>query len=352
MRIIIFFFLIIIVLIRLLTQTPSWREGDLVRISSAVYNEPSIIKNKQKLKIANLNIFLPVFPQIYYGDYIVIEGEVNGSELKNPVIRQLKHQTNFLPNFRNKLLDFYKQGLPEPHSSLVAGIVIGSKESIPFDFWDSLRRTGTLHVVVASGMNVTFVAAFFLSLFICFLPRRVAVILAILGIWLYSCLAGFQAPIIRAAIMGTISFGAQIFGKVYNALNALIITLFLMVLIDPQIVFDLGFILTFGATLGLIIFESRINDKLKFIPEIFRQGLASSLAAQIVVLPIIFYYFRSFNILSPLINALVLWTIPIIILIGSMAGVIGVLAPPLGKIILLLAYPMTFWFVKVIGLFS
>ncbi|MBU0768403.1 MAG: ComEC/Rec2 family competence protein, partial [Proteobacteria bacterium] len=65
-----------------------------------------------------------------------------------------------------KLLEFYKNAFPSPHSSLVAGVVIGSKEGISGNFWESLKNSGTLHVVVASGMNVTLVAGFLMTLFL------------------------------------------------------------------------------------------------------------------------------------------------------------------------------------------
>jgi hypothetical protein len=88
------------------------------------------------------------------------------------------------------------------------------------------------------------------------------------------------------------------------------------------------------------------------VPGIFREGFSTSLAAQIGVAPILFVTFGQFNLLSPIINALVLWTIPPITIIGGIGGIIGLMIPFFGKLILLLSYPLTSWFIWIVELFS
>jgi hypothetical protein len=69
-----------------------------------------------------------------------------------------------------------------------------------------------------------------------------------------------------------------------------------------------------------MLFEKRLRKALKFTPEVLKEGLSTSFAAQIGVAPILFVTFGQFNILFPLINALVLWTIPYIMILGSVGG--------------------------------
>jgi competence protein ComEC len=207
-------------------------------------------------------------------------------------------------------------------------------------------------VVVASGMNVTLVAGFLLNLLILVLPRRQAVPVTLIGIWCYSLIAGFDAPIIRAAIMGSIGFTAQVLGKLYYAWRALAFSALAMLIIQPKWVGDIGFILSFVATASLMIFEAKIRKYLMKIPVILREGLSTSLAAQIGVAPILLVTFGQFNLLSPLINALVLWTIAPITIIGAIGGLIGVFVPGLGRMILYLTFPLSAWFVYIVNIFN
>jgi hypothetical protein len=101
-----------------------------------------------------------------------------------------------------------------------------------------------------------------------------------------------------------------------------------------------------------MVFEKKIAKFLKFLPKIIKEGFSTSFAAQIGVAPVLFVTFGQFNPLSPVINGLVIWTIPYIMILGSLGGVVGLLIPPLGKFILYICYPLTWWFTKIVELFS
>ena len=242
--------------------------------------------------------------------------------------------------------------MPIDHAGLISGVTIGSKQGISEGFWEKLKNSGTVHVVVASGMNVTLVASFLINFLILFLPRKRAVFAAISGIWIYSLLSGFDAPIVRAAIMGSLAFGAVALGRLYVAWRALFISAAAMLIIKPDWVTDLGFILSVVATASLMLFERKIYRMMHFVPGIFREGLSTSFAAQIGVAPIIYATFGQFNILSPIANALVLWTIPLMTTIGMVSGLVGVITPSFGRIFLYLTYPLTSWFIFVVELFG
>lgn len=344
--------LIVLVFVRYFTSQPVYVYGQKIRITTRVSSEPARSAFYQNLKLAGLKISLPRHPEINYGDEVIIEGIVIGKNLEDARIISVSPSQSIFPKIRNYFADFYSRNLPQPDASLVAGIVLGAKSSLPKDFWNSLTKTGTAHVVVASGMNVTFVAGFLMSTFLLFMKRRAAVVFAMAGIWMYSALSGFDAPIVRAAVMGSIAFSAQEFGRLINAWKVLVLSGLIMLIMVPNWLSDIGFILSFVATLSLMLFEKKIEGFVKFLPGFFREGFATSLAAQIGVAPIIFVTFGQFNILSPIINALVLWTIPLVMAIGAVAAVAGVVFEPLGRVILYLAYPLTSWFIAIVGLFS
>ena len=355
---VIFVLLILLVFIRYFSTRPGFQDGQKVRITGKITTVPIKYSDSQRVEIAGLKTYLPLFPEIFYGDKIVVEGVVEnkdlprGGLLKDPKLLEKVEGNNFLENFRQKIISFYQKYLPEPHASLVAGITLGAKSSLPEDFWNSLKKTGTAHVVVASGMNVTFVAGFLMAAVVLFVPRRRAIPLVLVGILFYCALAGFDAPIVRAGVMGALAFLAQETGRLASSFRILAISALLMLVFRPDWITDLGFILSFVATASLMVFQRGIEKRLMKVPNLIREGLSTSLAAQIGVTPILFVTFGYFNILSPIINALVLWTVPALMIIGATAGLIGLIIPPLGSLILYLAYPLTWWFVKVVEIFG
>ena len=346
----IFLFLIFLIFLRFYSTRPIYKNGDFIRITSKVYNEPIIYERLQYLKIQGLKIYLPKYPAVNYGDTIFVEGKINDKKLVSPKLIEIKETKNFLYNFRQKLIDFYKASLPEPFSSLVAGTVIGSK-NMPESFWDKLKDTGTAHVVVASGTNVTLTAAFLIGVLTVFLKRRHAILITALGILGYVIISGFDAPIVRAGIMGGILLFSQEKGRVVSTWRILIYSALIMLIIKPVWITDLGFILSYVATISLILFQKIIDLRLKLIPAVFREGLSTSLAAQIGVAPIIFVTFGQFNILSPIINALVLWTIPYIMVLGAVGGIVGLIVPVVGRLILFTLFPLLWYFINILYIF-
>jgi len=339
-----------LILLRYKQTIPVYKDGDFVRISAKVYSEPIVYERQQYVKLLGLSFYLPKYPEITYGDYLVVVGEVKDQKLVNPKLIEISQDKNQIYGLREKLIYFYKSNLPEPYASLVAGITIGSK-NMPQDFWDRLKSTGTAHIVVASGTNVTLTISLMIGIFTYWMKRKSAIIVTLLGIAGYVILSGFDAPIIRAGIMGSVLLIGQEAGRVISSWRVLFYAAAIMLIIKPAWITDIGFILSFTATISLIVFEKKIAVRLKIIPAIFREGLSTSLAAQIGVAPILFATFGSFNILSPIINMLVLWTVPFIMVAGALAGLIGLVVPVIGRLILFVIYPLLWYFVNLIELF-
>jgi competence protein ComEC len=322
-----------------------------VRIKGRVLTEPVGYDYARFIKVNGLHAYVDLFPEINYGDKVVLEGIVEDSNLKNAKVIETVSGGG-LYFIRQKILSIFKKGLPEPHASLVSGIVLGSKTDMPTEFWESLKATGTAHVVVASGMNVTLVTSFLVNSLVHFIKRQKAIIIALAGAWVYVILSGFDAPLVRAAIMGSIAFGAQGVGRLSMAFRALILSAGIMLFLKPEWVYDLGFILSFVATLSLIVFEPKISILLSKIPFVLKKDLATTIAAQIGATPILFVTFGNFNPLSPLANALVLWCVPPIMIIGGIAGIAGLAIPSFGQFITMLTLPFSAWFVGIVRVFS
>lgn len=352
MRYFVYLLILLLIFLRYQQSLPVFKDGDLIRITSRVYSEPIQYDTQQYLKIQGLKIYLPKYPEINYGDKIIVEGIVDEQKLKDPKIQKIQTEDRgMLLDFRLKLIEFYKASLPEPFSSLVAGIVIGSK-NMPQSFWYKLKATGTAHVVVASGTNVTMTVGFLIVLLTTFLKRRAAIWITFFGILAYVVISGMDAPIFRAGIMGCILLFSQEKGRTVSSFRILIYSAVIMLLIKPVWITDLGFILSFVATISLMLMQKKIDIRLKIIPAIFREGLSTSIAAQIGVAPIIYMTFGQFNSLSPIINALILWTIPYIMVLGALGGVVGLIVPVIGKMILYVMFPLLWYFNQIISIFN
>lgn len=327
-------------------------DGTRIRITSVVSSEPVRYSNTQYLKLSGFEIYIPLYPEVNLGDRLVVEGVKEGKKLKKAKVLSVNPTNTGLYGMRKRLLEFYQRNLPQPHSSLIAGITLGSKSDIPEEFWNILKSTGTAHIVVASGMNVTLVSQFLISFLALILPRRGAIPIALAGVWGYAVLSGFDAPIVRASIMGSLAFIAQEFGRLNFSIRTLFLTAFAMLFVKPDWISDLGFQLSFLATLTILLFEPKFYKLLGRIPSIIRKDLSTSLAAQIGVSPILLFGFGKLNILSPLINSAVLWTVVPLAVLGAVSGFIGLIYEAFGRFLLLLTYPLTSWFVFFIGIFE
>ena len=143
---------------------------------------------------------------------------------------------------------------PDPEASLLAGILLGVDSGLPADLQQDFKDTGTSHIIAISGFNIAIIAELFLSLFGRLLgPRRGAVAAAI-GIGFYTLLVGADAAVVRAAVMGLAALLARHLGRRQDGLVTLFAVAALMSLFNPYYLQDVGFQLSFAATLGLILY--------------------------------------------------------------------------------------------------
>jgi competence protein ComEC len=328
--------------------TIQYKNGEKLKISASLRSEPRRNGNLQKFDLMGVKIVTWAYPEYHYGDRIEAIGIIKNQELAFPEITVMGDKKRslggFLLGWRTKFEAIYQKTLPEPQSSLLSGIVLGSKANLPQDLYLAFQKTGIMHIVVASGMNVTIIAGTMISFLLLFLSRRFAVLLSCVLIWFYVGLAGAESPIVRAGIMATLTFLALFLGREAEAWRILGITGFIMLFIDPNLVFDLGFQLSFMATFGIIFFNPLFSTRFKRVPALIRNDLAQTLGAQIATLPIIILSFGSYSPISPVVNLLIVSTLPVIMRLG----LIGLLVPA----VLWLTYPFLTYIIKVVGMFS
>lgn len=253
-------------------------------------------------------------------------------------------------NQRQALDETITKFLPSPQAQLLSGIVLGEKKSLPPQFQLALRDTSTLHIVVVSGQNLSMVAGFFLALS-GLIKREAAIMLAFGAIIFYTLLTGAQVPILRAAIMVSFSFLAQIFGRQNDSFWVLIVTAAIMLLVNPGWILDLSFQLSFMATMGLVVISPVLNRYLKSIP-LLGQDLAVTLGAQVMVAPIILQNFHQLSLVSVFTNIMVGWTVPFIMILGALFIIISFMSQFLGQILALVVGVLLTYFVYIVQFFS
>lgn len=224
-------------------------------------------------------------------------------------------------DFRNSLDSRIESLLPSPQAQLLSGILLGEKKDLPGPFRLALRDTSTIHMVVVSGQNLSMVAAFFWSLS-GLLKRKTALSLSLIAIIFYTILTGAQIPVLRAAVMVFFASLAQMLGRQKDSFWILLITASLLLLINPKWILDLSFQLSFLATIGVVVVAPIFLQFLKHLP-LIGADLSVTLAAQLMVLPIIAQNFHQLSLVGVFANLLVLWTIPFIMILGAITLILG-----------------------------
>ena len=251
--------------------------------------------------------------------------------------------------------------LAEPHASLLNGILLGVEDGIPRNLYAKFNETGTSHVIVISGSNIALIAGLFLLLGRRTLGKRFAPPLAIVGIGVYTLLVGADAAVSRAAVMGFVLVIAIWSGRPGAPLNGLFLSALVLTLINPLTLWDVGFQLSFLATLGLILLvpplerltfgflERRLKtEQLGLSMALLSELLIITLAAQIITGPLIVYHFGRLSLVSLFSNLLILPAQPPIMLVGGLATLAGMLWLPLGQLLGWLVWLPLAWTVWVV----
>ena len=218
---------------------------------------------------------------------------------------------------------------------------------------DSFSRSGTAHIIVISGQNLTLLAGYVLSGGQALIGRRRAVWLSLASILLYTLLVGAQPPVVRALIMSSIFILGAHLGRQREASIGLALAAALMAGVQPSLLWDVSFQLSFGATAGLIFIAPVLyrafgrlwgsTNAQPASPAIRMrkpvvESLAVTVAATAAILPLLLINFERFSLVAPVANLLLLPALPGIMLTGALAAGLGSL-PLAGPIAGWIAWP-------------
>jgi competence protein ComEC len=337
-----------LILARVRTEIPV-SYGDQVRLTGSLGEAPAGEDFDYRAYLARQGIF---------GYLTNVDLEVLDRGLGNPLLQGIY-------SIKETSLENLYQLWPDPEASLLAGILLGVETGISEPVQKAFRETGTTHIIAISGFNITIVAGLFASLFSRFLNRYQAAAAAILGIVLYTLLVGADPAVVRAAVMGGLGIFARQIGRRQHGLNAAALASLLMIIVNPNLLWDISFQLSLAATLGLILYADPLASwflelSSRFVALPLAERIARpvseyflfTLAAQLTTLPVMLYHFRSFSISTFLANPAILPVQPPIMILGGLALILSLVWFPLGQLTAPLVYPFVLYTIRVVEWFS
>ncbi len=258
-------------------------------------------------------------------------------------------------SFKTKLAHNIEHIWHEPYASFVAGLLYGYRGGLG-SLNDLFAITGVTHIVAISGYNITIIATIFIAL--CkaiYIPRKKAFWVVITGIILFVIFTGASASVVRAGIMGVLVLIARQGGRKSSIGNVLVLTAVLMTVHNPFVLmWDAGFQLSFLATMGLVYLSPVIEKYLIKLPNCvgIKESLISTLSAIIATLPLILSQFGRLSIVAPLVNILILWIIPWIMIVGAITVALSFVSLTVAHIFGFVGYIGMEYIIRVVRFFA
>jgi competence protein ComEC len=231
--------------------------------------------------------------------------------------------------------------LPGPERGLVLALVLGDRSELDDRTAEDFRAAGTYHVLALSGAHVALVAGLLTAGL-----RRLRVVPAVEAVvtgtvlWLYALLVGGDVPVVRAAFMASALLAGRALDLSGDAANLLGLAGIVLLVAHPSHAWDVGFQLSFGATLGILLLLGPLGRGWPALPLRAEVALAASLAAQAALAPILAAWFHR---LAPAALVLNLAAVPLsgaVLLSGFAVVVLGPLAPAVGDVAWMAAHAL------------
>ena len=274
-----------------------------------------------------------------FANYLARQGAFAG--LKGEIIIDKKSPTWGVWQIRQRIVEAQIQGIGQEKGTLLSSITLGRQAvNLPAKITDLFIKTGLAHILAASGFHVAILLGFVLTITRNLSPKK-QFIIAITILIIYGTLTGLQPSVLRAILMGIGALIGLLYNRQVNSLGSLLLAATILLLWQPLWIWDLGFQLSFLATLGLIITVPLLKNKIDYFPNLIAEPIAISLAATLWTMPLLMFTFNSIALYSIPINIITTPLVTLISLGGVFTAFLGLIYPPLGSISAsILYYPL------------
>ena len=239
---------------------------------------------------------------------------------------------------RQALLSSVDSMLPPQEAGLVRGIFLGDKTALSADAVSDFRADGVSHLLAVSGLHMATVAQLLILLFgFLRVPKKLSPLFSGAGVFCFMAVTGFVPSVVRSGIMCLLVLFAPLISRRADPLNSLGAAALILCLPNPYAAADVGLLLSFSATLGLILLAGPIKRRLDARLDRFRplspfvRGadgvLATSAAAILFTLPVVILSFGTVSLIAPLSNLLMLFPSTLMIGCSAAGAVVGLFAP-------------------------
>ena len=347
-----------------------------------------IEKINNNIKYKNIYLFLntPKNINLEFGDKIQFEGEyikpsgqrnyrgfdykkylktlnVTGTVKAKEIKVLKKNNLNVVRNVSNQIFLKIKQNIESTYknkeSSLILGIMLGYTDNIENEIKEEFSSNNISHILAISGMHISYIIIGISTLFNKFLGKRKTRILTIFLLIIYVLVTGFFPSIIRAEIMGIMLLLSFFIYRKSDIWTNISLSLLCILITNPFLILNTGLILSYGGTIGIIVFQKnvlkllqqiKIKKKLKSRIEILKTNskklkiiinikdkilemISVTISAQIVLMPIIMILFNKIGFSFIFINLLITFIIGPVVILGFIQIITSFLFLNLGKFI-------------------
>lgn len=279
-----------------------------------------------------------------YSNYLKTEN-IYGTIEQNGKIELVKEKNiNYLfinlYKVKNKIIKNINNKFPEETRGVFLGILLGDKSSIEEDVRQNFADSSLSHILAVSGTHISYVVICILVLFKKLkLNKNIRKALASLVLFMYLYLVDFSVSATRAVIMSTIVIMQMLFYRKQDTITTIALSSIIILINNPYSILNIGFLLSYGGTIGIILFVNKISIESK---EDFFQRFKSylkdicivTISAQIIIAPIIIYYFNTISFTFIISNIIASLIIGPIIMIGLVIIAISFFKIPIISLII------------------
>ena len=275
-----------------------------------------------------------------------------------------------LHRVRSALSEGLRRGIPAPQSGLAQALLLGFRGELPQSIRDDFRTSGMSHLLAISGLHVGVVMALALAATHAVYGRGhpVSVIAVASIIWVYALLSGWDPPVVRAAIMGSLVLGQTLLGRGVRGITALLLSGALMLAVDPTLLGSLSFLLSFAAMSGVILSLPMISmlSALATAPLASRDAWPArwsqygitlligsavvSLMTTLATMPLVAMHFGAVPLMSGPATMLAMPALPAALVSAALTAAVGLFSPTLASIFGVLAWAPLSWLMEVAAL--
>ena len=209
-----------------------------------------------------------------------------------------------------------ENNIDNTNSQVLNAVLVGDKTSLEKEIKDSFRISNLSHMLAISGAHFSFIIMFCTFVIKRLKFKRFGQAITITIIIFFMTLTGMTPSVVRAGIMAIISILSSILKRKTDIYTSLAVALFIQIINNPYVIFDVGLQLSFGGVVGIALFTEPIEEKLNRIKELkINSALAVTLGANIIIMPIMMYQFSTISLSFVISN----------LLAGSLLGAIMIL---------------------------